>query len=322
MLLPTTSVGSFPKPDYLKKARSQFARKQISREELYALERKATQECIAHQEEAGIDIIVDGEMYRGDMCAYFAENLIGTKISGLVRSYGNRYYKKPIVTGKIKRKKPITVDWWKYSQSLTPKPVKGMLTGPYTMMDWTFNEYYPNRRAVALAFADVINQEARDLMKAGATFIQIDEPAVSVRVDELELAIEAMKRATKGLGSVKTATHICYGDFAKIYPKMLELPVDQIDLEMTNSDFELLNLFKKKKFTKEIGLGVVDVHSHVIEKKKEIEKNILRAMEVIPAKQIYVDPDCGLKTRSENEAYAKLSVMCEAVDELRRKRLS
>ncbi len=319
MLLPTTSVGSFPKPDYLKKARAQFNRGEISKKDLEKLEKKATQECMAHQEKAGIDILVDGEMYRGDMCAYFAENLAGTKISGLVRSYGNRYYKKPIVVGKIKRDKPITVEWWEYSQSLTDKPVKGMLTGPYTMMDWTFNEYYPNRRAVALAFADVINQEAKALMKAGATFIQIDEPAVSVRVDELELAIEAMKRATKGLDRVKTATHICYGDFAKIYPKMLEIPVDQIDLEMTNSDFELLNLFKKKKFTKEIGLGVVDVHSHEIEKKKEIEKNILRAMDVIPTKQIYVDPDCGLKTRSENEAYAKLSVMCQAVHELRKR---
>lgn len=322
MLLPTTSVGSFPKPDYLKKARAQFGRKEIGRKELGQLERKATEECIRHQEKAGIDIVVDGEMYRGDMCAYFAENLKGTKISGLVRSYGNRYYKKPIVVGKIKRERPITIDWWEYSQSLTQKPVKGMLTGPYTMMDWTFNEYYPNRRAVALAFADVINQEACDLVKAGAKVIQIDEPAVSVRVDELALAIEAMKRATRGLDNVKTVTHICYGDFAKIYPRMLDIPVDQIDLEMTNSDFELLNLFRKKKFTKEIGLGVVDVHTHVIEKKKEIEKRILQAMEVIPAKQIYIDPDCGLKTRSENEAYEKLSVMCEAVEDLRKKLLS
>ena len=133
--LTTTTVGSFPKPDYLKKARTQFSKKEITREELEKLEKRATQEIIQFQEKLGLDILVDGEMYRGDMATFFAEHLTGCKISGLVRSYGNRYYRKPVVIGKLEWPGPITVDWWKYAQSLTHKPVKGMLTGPYTMMD-------------------------------------------------------------------------------------------------------------------------------------------------------------------------------------------
>lgn len=316
MLLPTTTVGSFPKPDYLMKARNRFARGEISRADLRALELQATAECIALQEEIGLDILVDGEMERGDMTTYFAENYQGMAISGLVRSYGNRYYRKPIVVGPLKRSGPVTLEIFKYAQSLTKKPVKGMLTGPYTMMDWSFNEYYPDRRATTLAFAHVIHDEAVDLQNAGAQYIQIDEPAISTRPDEIDLAIEALGIVTKDLHA-KTITHICYGDFAAIYPKMLELPVDQFDLEMTNSDFALLELFRKYGFTKEIGLGVLDVHTHTIESKEQVKQSILRALEVIPAERIYVDPDCGLKTRTPAEAEAKLKAMVEAVREIR-----
>ena len=136
----TTSVGSFPKPDYILKARSQFARKEITRDELKELEKKATKEWIDFQESIGTDLLVDGEMYRGDMVAYFAEEIPGLEMGGLVRSYGNRYYRKPIATSPVGRDKPITVEWWKYAQSLTDKPVKGMLTGPYTICDWSFTK--------------------------------------------------------------------------------------------------------------------------------------------------------------------------------------
>ncbi len=316
-MLLTTTVGSFPKPDYLVKARARFAKGEISRAELRKLELQATAECIALQEDIGLDILVDGEMERGDMTTYFAENYQGMAISGLVRSYGNRYYRKPIVVGQLMRSGPVTLEIFKYAQGLTKKPVKGMLTGPYTMMDWSFNEYYPDRRAVTLAFAHVIHDEAVDLEKAGAQYIQIDEPAISTRPDELDLAIEALGIVTKGLRA-KTITHICYGDFAAIYPKMLELPVDQFDLEMTNSDFSLLELFREYGFSKEIGLGVLDVHSHVTESKEQVKQGIKRSLEVIPAERIYVDPDCGLKTRTPEEAEAKLRVMVEAVREVRK----
>ncbi|MBI4054820.1 MAG: methionine synthase [Elusimicrobia bacterium] len=315
-LLPTTTVGSFPKPEYLLRARAQRTRGEISPQTLQELEEKATREWIELQERLGLDILVDGEMYRGDMATYFAENLEGLKISGLVRSYGNRYYRKPIVTGSIQRSRPVTVRWWRFTQSLTKKPVKGMLTGPYTLMDWSFDEHYGSRRDCALAFAEALREEAEDLERAGATYIQIDEPAVSVRPQELELAIEALGCVTQNL-KVKTITHICYGRFEEIYPEMLRLPVDQIDLEMANSGYDLLNLFKKNPFDKEIGLGVLDVHSHHVETEEQILSGLQKTLKVLSPEQVTVDPDCGLKTRTREEVEKKLAVMVSAVKKLR-----
>ena len=315
-MLLTTSVGSLPKPGYLTAARSQVRKGALDPQELRELERRATREWIRTQEQLGIDIIVDGEQYRGDMVAYFAEHFGGFRQSELVRSYGNRYYRKPIIVGKIRRSKPVTVEWWKFAQSLTKRPVKGMLTGPYTIMDWSFNEYYPSRRAATLAIAEVIRQEAKDLERAGAQYIQVDEPAISTRPEEMDLAIEALGRVTKGLRA-KTITHICYGDFKTIGPKLHRLPVDQIDLEFANRDFELLQFFKGRRFPKEIGLGVVDVHSHRLESRDEVVKNLKRALTVFEPEQIYVDPDCGLKTRTPEEATGKLRVVVEATRAVR-----
>jgi len=310
MILPTTSVGSFPKPEYLTKARAQAARGQMSREELAALEERATRESIAMQEEVGIDVLVDGEMYRGDMVAYFAESIEGMEEGGLVRSYGNRYYRKPIVTGALRRPGPLTVERFRFAQSLTSKPIKAILTGPYTMMDWSFNEHYATRADLTLAFAELIHGEVADLEKAGAKYIQIDEPAISTRPEEIDLAVEAMGIVTKGI-KAKTLTHICYGRFEQIYPKMLEIPVDHIDLEMSNSGFDMLELMKKHPFTKEIGLGVVDSHSHVIESPDLVAERIRAALCVIPVEKVYVDPDCGLKTRSWEETRGKLEAIVQ-----------
>lgn len=313
----TTSVGSFPKPPYILEARGKYARGEISRDGLLELERKATKEWIEFQDGVGTDVVVDGEMYRGDMVAFFAEELPGLEIGGLVRSYGNRYYRKPIATGPVGRDKPITVDWWEYAQSLTTKPVKGMLTGPYTICDWSFNEHYPTRRDYVLDLAKVIRDEALDLEKAGAKFIQIDEPAASTRMDELDLVIEAMAIVTEPL-TAHTITHICYGDFHHAYPKMLDIPVDQIDLEFANSDYSLLEDFARAPFTKYIGLGVVDVHTHEQEPVEDIVAGIRRSLEFIPPERMFVDPDCGLKTRTVDEAKTKLSHIKDAVEEVKR----
>ena len=312
----TTSVGSMPKPDYILKARSQYARKEIDRDALRELEKKATREWIEFQDSIGTDLVVDGEQYRGDMVAYFAEELPGLEIGGLVRSYGNRFYRKPIAMGPIGREKPITVEWWEYAQSLTDKPVKGMLTGPYTICDWSFNEYYDSRRDFVLDLAKVIRDEALDLERAGARFIQIDEPAASTRMDELDLVIEAMQIVTEPL-EAHTITHICYGDFHHAYPKMLEIPVDQIDLEFANSEYGLLEEFSDNAFTKYIGLGISDVHTHEIEPVDEMIQGIRQTMKHIPPERIFVDPDCGLKTRTVDEAKEKLSNIKKAVDVVR-----
>ena len=312
----TTSVGSLPKPDYLVRARGARARGQISQLDLDQAARLATREWVTFQEQLGIDVLVDGEMYRGDMVAYFAENLEGMGLSGLVRSYGNRYYKKPVATGKIRRLRPITVEWWQFTQGLTERPVKGMLTGPYTICDWSFDDHFASRREFVLALAEVVREEAEDLQRAGARYIQIDEPAVSTRLDELDLAIEALGVVTAGL-TAHTTTHMCYGRFEEVYPRILDLPVDELDLEMTNSGLDLLSLFPAHPFTKDIGFGVVDVHSHRVPPVEEVKDRLRVALRYLQPEQVYVDPDCGLKTRTVEEAQAMLTVVQQARDEVR-----
>ena len=314
----TTTVGSFPKPPYLQKARNQFSAGKLSREELDELERQATREVIALQEEIGIDILVDGEMARGDMVVFFAEHLEGMEVGGLVRSYGNRYYHKPVVKGRVRWTAPMTVDMWRYAQSLTDKPVKGMLTGPYTMVEWSFLEGYDDFPSAVLEMARAVNYEALELDRAGATFIQIDEPALSTRLDDIELAIDAMAIATEGL-KAQTATHVCYGDFVSAYPRFFDMPVKQFDMEMANSSHDLVELLKTKGFPKdkEIAWGVVDVHSHEIETVDQVVAEIKRGLEVLPPERLYIDPDCGLKTRTWDESADKLRVIAQAVAQVK-----
>ena len=310
----TTTVGSFPKPDYLQQARNKFASGKLSAEELAQLEEQATREVIAFQEELGIDILVDGEMARGDMAAFFAEHLPGMAIGGLVRSYGNRYYHKPVVRDKVRWQEPITLAMWRFAQDLTQKPVKGMLTGPYTMVEWSFVEGYDNFRDAVLDMARALHYEAVELDRAGAQYIQIDEPALSTRLEDIELAIEAMAICTEGLRA-KTITHICYGDFVSAYPRFLDMPVVQFDLEMANSGFDIAELFRTKGFPKdkEIAWGVIDVHNHEIETVDQVVAAIKRGLEVLPPERLYIDPDCGLKTRTWDEGAAKLRVMMDGV---------
>ncbi len=317
-VLRTTSVGSFPKPPQLLEARGRFRRGEWSREQLAAAERQATEAVIRLQEDLGLDILVHGEMERGDMVAYFAENWQGFEESLPVRSYGNRYYRKPIVVGKPGAARSLTVDAWKAAQALTAKPVKGMLTGPYTICDWSFNAYYPDRRSLIRDLAAIVHEEAMALAEAGATYIQIDEPAISTRPEELDLAIEAMAVVTRGLNA-HTISHICYGDFETIYPALLDLPVDQLDLEAANQGFQLLDLIARSPWPagKELALGVVDVHSHGLESLASVKHGIYKALETVPADRLYIDPDCGLKTRTWDEAEAKLRLMMEAVHEVR-----
>ena len=319
----TTAVGSYPKPDYLTQARSKAARKEIDPQELDRLGRQATEHWIRLQEELGIDILVDGEMDRGDMVAYFAEHMEGWAISGLVRSYGNRYYRKPIAVGPVGRADSITVDSWKYAQSLTDRPVKGMLTGPYTIADWSFNEYYPSREAFVMELAKAVHDEAMDLERAGAKYIQIDEPAVSTRPEEVDLASRALGIVTKGL-SAYTFTHTAeysqtYAEFEAVFDQIVNLPVDNLDLEMANSDYFILDVLRQKGLPddKAVSMGVLDVHTHEIESVEEIVAGIKRGLEVIPPERLYIKPDCGLKTRREDEAVAKLRNMMTAVRQVK-----
>jgi 5-methyltetrahydropteroyltriglutamate--homocysteine methyltransferase len=309
----TTTIGSFPKPPYLQKARNEYAAGRLQREELSELERRATREVIALQEEIGLDILVGGEMERGDMVAFFAEQLDSMAMGGLVRAYGNRYYHKPVITGPLSWNGQMTVEMWKFAQSLTEKPVKAMLTGPYTMVEWSFDDYYESRPQAVLDMARVIRREALELDRAGARYIQIDEPALHTRPEEdLEVAIEAIGIVSEGL-SAKTITHICYGDVERIYLDMLRIPVQEINLALKNTDFRLLELFRETPFSMDLGAGVIDVHKREVELLEEVKDGILRTLEILAPERVLVNPDCGLKTRSWDEAAAKLRVMVEAV---------
>ena len=318
----TTAVGSFPKPGYLSQARSQFAQGKIDRAELDRLERQATEYWIQVQEKLGIDVLVHGEMERGDMVAYFAEQIESMMLGGLVRSYGNRYYHKPIITDKLRWPGPMTVDMWKFAQGLTERPVKGMLTGAYTMVEWSFDEHYPNRREAVLDMASLIREEVQALVAAGAKYIQIDEPAIHTRPDEdFDLAIESMQVTVEGIDA-EFHTHICYGDVPVVYREMLKLPVKQIHLAFKNTDWELLQLLEDGSYPKEmdLGVGVTDVHTRRTESVEEIKEGIEKTLALLPPDHIWILPDCGLKTRTVEEAEDKLRVMMDAVRAVKQER--
>jgi 5-methyltetrahydropteroyltriglutamate--homocysteine methyltransferase len=313
MGLLTSTVGSFPKPPELRRARRRFADEEIDVAALREAEERAVRKVLALQEEIGIDLLVDGEMDRGDMTTFFAERLSGMEISGLVRSYGNRYYRKPVIVGEVRRTAPMTVERWRFAQGATSKPVKAILTGPYTLMDWSFDEHYPSREACCMALAEIVRQEADDLIAAGVRDLQIDEPAISVRPHELDLATRALGAVTENLGSkVRTWTHICYGEFGPVMERILELPVDGLLLELSNSGFDMLARLGGLPDGKLLGAGVVDVHDHVVESADEIRARIDRVLEVLPPERVWINPDCGLKTRTLEEARQKLTAMVEA----------
>ncbi|MGH7859140.1 MAG: methionine synthase [Candidatus Binatia bacterium] len=314
--LPVTAVGSYGKPEALTKGRTALAQKKIDRAELRSLEEEATAMWIGFQNEIGVDVPVDGEMYRGDMVAFFAEEMDGFEEGGLVRSYGNRFYRKPIITGEIRWRGPMTVDWWRYSQSLTEAPVKGMLTGGYTVMDWSFNEHYPDRRAAALAFATELRKEVEALIAAGCKIVQIDEPALSVRANELDVAVEAMEITTSGLDAY-FITHACYGSFETLFPGMFHMPVDNFDLTTEKYGIALVEMFAREAGDADLSYGVVDPHSHVIEPLEEVEARIRAALELVPADRLWLDPDCGLKTRTVAESQDKMRVIAQAAKRVR-----
>lgn len=320
----TTAVGSYAKPDYLTKARAEFAAGKIDRAELDKLEKKATEYWIRAQEKVGLDVLVHGEMERGDMVAYFSGEkgalpIKGMKLGGLVRSYGNRYYHKPIIYDRLEWPGPMTVEMWKYAQSLTDRPVKGMLTGAYTMVEWSFDEHYPSRRDAVLDMAKVIRREVEALVEAGCYYIQIDEPAIHTRPEaDFDMAVESMHVTVDGI-EAEFHTHICYGEVEKIYPAMLRLPVKQIHLAFKNTDFAYLDLIDKYGYdeAKDLGLGVTDAHTHQIESVEEVKDGIRRTLKRLPAERVWVYPDCGLKTRTVQESEDKLRVMVEAVNEIK-----
>jgi len=313
-------VGSYPKFKIVREAFKKFKRGLIDEEALDRAVKEATSLVIRDYLEAGLDILSDGEQRREDMAVYFAERLEGFRIDGWVRIFGNVYFRKPLVVGEVRFKSPMTLEDWKYATSIAAgRPVKGIFTGPYTMADWSFNEYYPTKEDLIMDLAKALHEEAKALEAAGARYIQVDEPALSThnREEDLEIAKEALKEVFKGI-SAKRIIHICYGKVERLFPSILEFPVDQIDLEMKNSGYRLLPLLREYSFDKELGLGVIDVHNLRVESVEEVEKDLRRALRVLEPDKIYVDPDCGLKLLPRDVALRKLKSMVEAVKRVRR----
>lgn len=318
---PTTVIGSYPKLPEASELIKRRDRGEISEEEFHRLIRGPIAEVVRDYLEAGVDIISDGEQSREDMVVYFAQRVQGYEEGEWVRIYDNMYFRKPIIRGPLARGSQLAVEDWLYTSSISGgRPVKFIITGPYTMMEWSFNTYYKDRSELIMALAKVIREEILDAVKAGAKYIQVDEPALSTRPwkEEAELAGEALRYVFSGV-EAKRIVHICYGRLERILPYILDYPVDQFALEFKNSNFRLLPYLKEYGYNKELGYGVIDVHSMQVETVKEVKEAIekLMKLDLLPPEKIYINPDCGLKPLPREVAKAKLINMVKAASEAR-----
>jgi 5-methyltetrahydropteroyltriglutamate--homocysteine methyltransferase len=327
---PTTTIGSFPQTPDIRNARAAFKKGELSPAAYDEAMKKEIQLVVKYQEDADIDVLVHGEPERNDMVEYFGEQLDGYAFSqnGWVQSYGSRYVKPPIIYGDISRPKPMTVEWSKYAQSLTKRPMKGMLTGPITILCWSFVRNDQSREKTAKQIALAIRDEVADLEKAGIKVIQIDEPALreglplrdADREAYLKWSVEAFRLSAACVeDSTQIHTHMCYADFNDIIDSIGALDADVISIETSRSQMELLGAFGTYKYPNEIGPGVYDIHSPRIPSVQEMVDLIEKAAKVLPSDLIWVNPDCGLKTRGWGEVKPALANMVEAAKQLRKK---
>ncbi len=327
-LLPTTTIGSFPQTKEVRKFRADFKAGKISATEYEKFVKEETTRAIRFQEEIGLDVLVHGEFERNDMVEYFGEQLKGfcfTK-NGWVQSYGSRCVKPPVIFGDISRPKAMTVEWAKYAQSQTKKIMKGMLTGPITILQWSFVRDDQPRKDTALQIAFAIRDEVCDLEEAGIKIVQIDEAALREGLpirklqwaEYLKWAVEAFRIAASGVEDrTQIHTHMCYSEFNDIISAIADMDADVISIETSRSQMELLNAFVNFKYPNEIGPGVYDIHSPRVPTKEEIEKLLQKALDVLRPEQIWVNPDCGLKTRDWPETKLALQQMVEAAKSIR-----
>lgn len=327
-ILPTTTIGSFPQTTEIRQARAAFKKGELSAADYEAAMKKEIAYCVEVQEKLQLDVPVHGEAERNDMVEYFGEQLAGYCFSqfGWVQSYGSRCVKPPIIFGDVSRPNPMTVFWSSYAQSLTKRPMKGMLTGPVTMFKWSFVRDDIPLSVVAKQIALALNDEVLDLEKAGIKVIQIDEPAIreamplkKAQWDEyLAWACEAFRLSSTGAqDSTQIHTHMCYSEFNDILPAIASMDADVITIETSRSDMDLLTAFGKFKYPNDIGPGVYDIHSPRVPTATEVERLLRKAMDVVPVERLWVNPDCGLKTRGWQETIEQLEVMMKVTAKLR-----
>ena len=327
-LLPTTTIGSFPQTNDVRLARRDLRAGRLTPAEYDAQMRQAIAQCLEVQEKLGIDLLVHGEPERNDMVEFFAEQLHGITVTehGWVQSYGSRYVKPPIIFGDVQRTAPLTVDQSVFAQSLTQRPVKGMLTGPVTMLQWSFvrDDQPPSVTCLQLALA--IRDEVMDLERHGIGIIQIDEPAIREGLPlkksdwpgYLDWSVRAFKLAASGVSDeTQIHTHMCYSEFNDIIDAVIALDADVISIEAARSSMDLLETLRTNTYPNEIGPGVYDIHSPIVPSATEMAELIRKALTAIPAERLWINPDCGLKTRKWEEVVPALEAMVQAATVVR-----
>jgi 5-methyltetrahydropteroyltriglutamate--homocysteine methyltransferase len=327
-LLPTTTIGSFPQTQEIRKQRAARKNGTISEAEYNGFLKQKTEECIRQQEQIGLDVLVHGEFERNDMVEYFGEHLAGFAFTsnGWVQSYGSRCVKPPIIYGDVSRARAITVEWSSYARSLTERPMKGMLTGPITILQWSFVRNDIPEKDVAWQLGLALREEVHDLEAAGIRIIQVDEPALReglpLRRSDwpayLDWSVKAFRLATSGVADgTQIHTHMCYCQFEDILPSIAALDADVISMETARSRMEMLQAFQQHGYPNEIGPGIYDIHSPRVPSKEEMAGLLRLALGVLRPEQLWVNPDCGLKTRAWPETIKALSNLCRAAAEVR-----
>jgi 5-methyltetrahydropteroyltriglutamate--homocysteine methyltransferase len=327
-LFPTTTIGSFPQTSQIRQARAAYKRGELKHLEYLEAMRAEIAHVVQEQENIGLDVLVHGEAERNDMVEYFGEQIWGYAFTqlGWVQSYGSRCVKPPIIYGDVFRPEAMTVSWSAYAQSLTEKPMKGMLTGPITMLQWSFVRDDQARSTTALQIALALRDEVNELEQAGIGMIQIDEPAIREGLPlkqkdwqaYLDWAVHAFKICSSGVrDDTQIHTHMCYSEFNDILPWIAAMDADVITIETSRSDMKLLDGFGEFDYPNEIGPGVYDIHSPRIPNISEMQNLLEKARRVIPDEHIWVNPDCGLKTRNWQETKEALKNMVHAARLLR-----
>jgi len=328
-LFPTTTIGSFPQTAQIRSNRLKYKKGRLNREEYRHFIKNEIKGIVRKQENIGLDVLVHGEPERNDMVEYFGQNLEGFCFTenGWVQSYGSRCVKPPVIYGDIHREKPITVDWIKYAQSLTSRPIKGMLTGPVTMAGWSFVRDDLPRSEVCKQLALYLRDEIKDLETAGIRIIQVDEAAFREGLplkrkdweEYLSWATKIFRLATSGVSDeTQVHTHMCYSKFNSIIKWIAEMDADVISIECSRSKMNLLEVFREFRYPNEIGPGVYDIHSSRIPSEEEMYSLLEKALQYIPKENLWINPDCGLKTRDWAEAEASLDNMVKAALRLRK----
>ncbi|KAF5333264.1 hypothetical protein D9611_002417 [Ephemerocybe angulata] len=319
---PTTTIGSFPQTKEIRQARAKLGKGELTQEEYDEFIKKEIETVVRFQEKIGLDLLVHGEPERNDMVQYFGELLNGFVFTqnAWVQSYGSRYVRPPIIVSDVSRPTPMTVKWSAYAQSLTKQPMKGMLTGPVTILNWSFPRADVSREIQSKQLALALRDEVVDLENAGIHAIQVDEPAIReglpLRRSDwdayLKWAVDSFKLATAGVtDKLQTHSHFCYSDFDDIFPSIQRLDADVISIEASKADMKLLNTFKQYGYSNQIGPGVYDIHSPRVPGGQEIKDRLKSMLDILPDSLLFVNPDCGLKTRGWKETEASLVNLVE-----------